>query len=149
MSVIDTEVIEQLYKEDYLLWLDKTANLLKSGDLSQLDMIHLIEEIESLGNELRRKVKSYLRQLLKHLLLYQYWSLPDCKNHWSVEIDNFRVELSELLQSRTLYNYFLEIKDEVYRDAVRQATKKSELKCFPETCPYTIEEILDIDFYPQ
>jgi Domain of unknown function DUF29 len=144
-----TTVTEKLYEEDYLLWLDETANLLKSGDFSQLDIVHLIEEIEFLGSEQRRKVKSYLRQLLKHLLFYQYWSLPDCKHHWSGEIDNFRVELRELLQSKTLYNYFVEVKDEVYCDALRQAKKKSELTCFPQTCPYTIEEILNIDFYPQ
>lgn len=149
MSVINLKAIEQLYEEDYTLWLDQTANVLKTGDFSQLDITHLVEELEALGSEQRRKVKSYLRQLLKHILFYHYWSIPECKNHWSVEIDNFRVELKELIQSRTLYNYLLFVKDEVYRDAVRQAKKKSDLKCFPEICPYTIEQILDIDFYPE
>jgi hypothetical protein len=149
MSVIDREVIEQLYEEDYTLWLEKTANLLKIGDFSQLDLIHLIEEIEALGSEQRRKVESYLRQLFKHLLLYQYWSLPECRNHWAMEIENFRAELKRLLRSKTLYNHLVSVQDEVYTEAVRQVKKKSELKTFPESCPYTIEQILDIDFYPQ
>lgn len=146
MSVID---LVGLYEEDYPLWLEKTVLQLKSGDFSQLDIIHLVEELEILGSEQRRKVESYLRQLLKHLLFYHYWSLPECKNHWAMEIENFRAELKRLLRSRTLYNYLISVKDEVYTEAVRQAKKKSELKCFPETCPYTIEEILDIDFYPE
>lgn len=149
MSVIDLKAIEQLYEEDYTLWLEKTANQLKSGDFSQLDLIHLIEEIEALGSEQRRKVESYLRQLLKHLLFYQYWSLPECRNHWAMEIENFRAELKRLLRSKTLYNHLVSVQDEVYTEAVRQAKKKSELKSFLETCPYTIEQILDIDFYPQ
>ncbi|GFE71392.1 DUF29 domain-containing protein [Chroococcus sp. FPU101] len=149
MSVINLKAIEQLYEDDYTLWLEKTANQLKSGDFSQLDTIHLIEEIEALESEQRRKVESYLRQLLKHLLFYQYWSLPECKNHWAMEIENFRAELKRLLRSRTLYNYLLSVKDEVYTEAVRQAKKKSNLKCLPETCSDTIEQILDIDFYPE
>lgn len=137
-----------LYEEDYLLWLETTAKQLKTGDFTQVDLSHLIEEIEALGNEQRRKVESYLRQLLKHLLFYQYWSLPDCKNHWATEIDNFRVELERLTRSKILYNHLVQVKDEVYVEAVRQAKRKSELNNFPGTCPYEIEQILDIDFYP-
>jgi hypothetical protein len=31
-------------------------------------------------------------------------------------------------------------------DAARQAKKKSGLSAFPPTCPYTIEQILAVDF---
>jgi hypothetical protein len=49
----------------------------------------------------RRKVESYLRQILKHLLLYQYWRLEDCLHHWEIELDNFRTELKSLVKSKT------------------------------------------------
>ncbi|MDM3846453.1 MAG: DUF29 family protein [Aphanizomenon gracile PMC638.10] len=39
----------------------------KNRDLENLDWEHLIEEITALGNEQRRKVESYLRQLIKTL----------------------------------------------------------------------------------
>lgn len=146
-DIEDTD-LESLYNRDYLLWLETTAKQLRKKNFEALDLDYLIEEIEILGNEQRRKVESYLRQLLKHLLFYQYWSLPDCKNHWAVEIDNFRIELQRLTRSKTLYNHLVEVKDEVYVEAVRQAKRKSELTCFPETCPYEIDQILDIDFYP-
>jgi hypothetical protein len=39
--------------------------------------------------------------------------------------------------------------DEVYNnDAARQAKKKSGLNCFPQTCPYTTEQILDVEYLP-
>jgi hypothetical protein len=139
---------QTLYEEDYPLWLEKTLKNLQERNVEHLDWEHLIEEIQLLGNEQKRKVESYLRQLLKHLLFYQYWSLPDCKNHWAVEIDNFRVELKSLIKSKTLSNYMLAVVDEVYDDALRQATKKSGLKNLPVTCPYTIDEILAIDYLP-
>ena len=139
---------QNLYHQDYYLWLETTLKQLQEKDSAHLDWEHLVEEIKALGQEQKRKVKSYLRQLLKHLLFYQYWSLPNCKNHWAVEIDNFRLELQELIQSKTLYNYLLTVLEETYVDAARQAKKKSGLSGFPQTCPYTIEQILDLDFLP-
>jgi hypothetical protein len=140
--------LEQIYEEDYILWLERTAKYLRNRNIEQLDWEHLVEEIEALGNEQRRKVESYLRQILKHLLLYQYWRLEDCLHHWEIELDNFRTELKSLVRSKTLYNYLHTIVDETYNDALRQAKKKSRLDCFPAICPYTVEQILDTDFLP-
>jgi hypothetical protein len=67
--------IAKLYKEDFVLWIDKTLNQLQQKDLDKIDWEHLIEEIEALGSEQRHKVESYVKQLLKHLLLYQYSSI--------------------------------------------------------------------------
>lgn len=139
---------QSLYDEDYYLWLEITLKQLQEKDIPHLDWEHLVEEIEALGNEQRRKVESYLRQILKHLLLYQYWSLPDCRNHWEVELDHFRVELINFVKSKTLYNYLLSVLDDTYRDALRQAKKKSGLNCFPENRLYTVEQILDVNWLP-
>ena len=139
---------QNIYDQDYHLWLEVTLKQLQERDLDHLDWEHLIDEIQALGNEQKHKLESYLLQLLKHLLLYQHCSLPECKNHWEVEIDNFRVELRKLTKSKNLYNYLLTVLEEVYIDALRQAKKKSELNCFPQSCPYTIEQILDVDYLP-
>ncbi|MDZ8107945.1 MAG: DUF29 domain-containing protein [Nostoc sp. DedQUE12a] len=145
MSTIPTQI---LYEQDYQLWLETTLKQLQERDLDRLDWEHLIDEIAALSNEQKHKLESYLLQLLKHLLLYQHWSLPDCQNHWEVEIDNFRVELRKLTKSKNLYDYLLRVLEEVYIDALRQAKKKSGLNCFPQSCPYTIEQILDVDYLP-
>jgi hypothetical protein len=144
--------LSALYEEDYYLWLQETYQVLEKKEINQLDLPHLMEEILSLGNEQRRKVDSYLRQLLIHLLLYQYWQgeRQHCGKGWQNEIDNFRFELELLLKSRTLYNYFLQEIPEIYGKARKQAIKKSELSptLFPETCPYNPSDLLDPDFLP-
>lgn len=144
--------VSALYEQDYYLWLQETYERLEKKEIDKLDFPHLMEEILSLGNEQRRKVDSYLRQLLIHLLLYQYWESERerCAKGWQNEIDNFRFELELLLKSQTLYNYFLQEIAEIYVKARRQAIKKSELPpdIFPEECPFTADNLLDSDFLP-
>jgi hypothetical protein len=144
---IQPNLTQSLYEEDYSLWLDNTLKQLQKRELDRVDWEHLIEEIEALGNEQRRRVDSYLRQLFIHLLLYRYWEQERsfCGRGWQDEIGNFRYELELLLQSKTLYNYFLQEIDTVYPKARKQVIQKTELPptTFPEQCPWSPEEILD------
>lgn len=139
-----------LYELDYAQWLEVTLQQLKTQDIDNLDWQNLIEEIEALGRDQKNKVESYLRQLLKHLLIYQYWEYEKlyCAKGWADEIENFRSELEILLRSKTLENYFLSIIEPTYQKARRAAIIKSQLTLFPETCPYTVEQILYSDWLP-
>ncbi|MBE8996292.1 DUF29 domain-containing protein [Microcystis aeruginosa] len=143
---------KDLYEQDYLAWLEETAKQLRQRQTDVLDWEHLGEEIEALGNQQRHKVDSYLLQLLIHLLLYQYWpeERERCARGWQDEIGNFRVELELLLESKTLYNYFLTRIAVIYPKAVKRVRQKSQLPAaiFAESCPYSPEQILDSDFLP-
>lgn len=144
------ESIHKLYDQDYASWIEITLNQLRSHDLKNIDWENLIEEVEDLGREQRNKVESFLRQLLKHLLLYQYWESEKnrCANGWIEEIDNFRAELEILLRSKTLSNYLDSILESTYSKAKRSTTLKSNLKDLPESCPYSLKEILDPEWLP-
>ena len=139
-----------LYEQDYVEWLDITLEQLQNRDLKHLDWTNLIEEVEALGSEQRHKVESYLRQLLKHLLLYQYWESEKayCAKDWLEEIDDFRNELEILLRSKTLSNYTFSILETAYQRARRSSKTKSDLNIFPVNCPYSMEQILDPDWFP-
>lgn len=141
-----------LYEQDYYLWIETLLKQLKQGDLANIDSKHLIEEVEALGIEQRHKVDSYLIQLLIHLLLYQYWHEEKklCARGWENEIDNFRVQLDLLFESKTLYNYFVQRIDDIYPKARRQAIRKLKLPASPfsENCPYNSEQILDPEYFP-
>jgi hypothetical protein len=152
INQIPVKLSQKLYETDYYLWLKVTENHLRKGNLAEVDLENLIEEIESLGKAEKRKVNSYLRQLLIHLLVYQHWQAEReySGRGWIVEIDNFRYELNVLLQSRTLYNLMVSEFETVYQSARKAAIKKSGLdsKLFPVECPFTVEEVLDEDFLP-
>jgi hypothetical protein len=144
--------IRKLYQEDYALWIEKTVQQLRHKEVENLDWEHLVEEIEDLGRELKHKVDSYLKQLLIHLLLYQYWTQEKerCGVGWRGEINNFRDELEWLFESKTLYNYFLGRIEVVYGKARKQTILKTQLPSalFPEQCPFSVEQILDSEFFP-
>ena len=105
-----------IYEQDYAEWLEITLRHLECRSLENIDWEHLTEEIAALGNEQRHKVESYLRQLIKHLLLYQYWESEKSyfAKGWIEEIDNFRSELDLLLESKLLYNHSIKILGKVY-----------------------------------
>lgn len=148
--VISTKPIS-LYEQDFPLWLDVTLEQLQAQDLENIDWPNLIEEIAALGSEQRHKVESYLIQLLKHLLIYQYWQSekPYCAKGWMDEIDSFRVQLEILLRSKTLYNFTFTILDTAYDRARRSPQCKSDLNQLPSLCPYSMAQILDPDFFPE
>ncbi|AFZ35120.1 protein of unknown function DUF29 [Stanieria cyanosphaera PCC 7437] len=145
---IDTKL--NLYKQDYVAWLDLLAEQIKQKKTQQIDWENLLEEIVALGNEQRRKTESYLRQLLKHLLLYAYWTSEKVYSGkgWEIEIINFRAELANLLESKTLYNHAYSRLDKVYQQARKQAALKSDLHDLPIACPWSISDILDENFLP-
>jgi hypothetical protein len=143
------KIDKSLYEEDYDLWVLETVQKLLDQNFADLDLENLIEEVVDLGREQRHKVESYLRQLLKHLLLYQFWeSEKICRGGWADEIDNFRAELEILLRSQTLSNYCLSILDLTYQKARKSAQKKTGLNHLPESCPYSLEEALNPDWLP-
>ncbi len=57
-----------LYEEDFVLWTEKTAELLKRKEFNRVDWENLIEEVECMGKSERQAVESLLTQLLIHLL---------------------------------------------------------------------------------
>ena len=61
-----------LYKQDFYLWIQTTAELLKQGRLTELDLENLIDEIETMGKRENKALRSNLEVVLMHLLKYKY-----------------------------------------------------------------------------
>ena len=141
-----------IYEQDYSQWLQLTLEQLENRDLANIDWENLAEEIRALGNEQKHKVESYLRQLIKHLLLYQYWESEKiyCAKGWLDEIDNFRSELDTLLESKVLYNHCENLIDKIYLKSRNSVMRKSGIasETIPVSCPYSLNQILDFEWLP-
>jgi hypothetical protein len=140
-----------LYNEDFYLWIETTAKQLKNGNFSEIDLANLIEEIESMGRSEKRALKSNLLVLLMHLLKYKYQP-KKCSNSWLSTIFEHRRRLKEeLTESPSLKSHFLEIFNECYQDARKQASLETglSLDTFPMDSPFTIDESLNQDYLPE
>jgi Domain of unknown function DUF29 len=140
-----------LYERDFCLWLERQAELLRAGRLSELDVSNLLEEIEDMGRSERRAIESNLVVLLTHLLKYQ--SQPDQRSSgWRGSIVEHRRRLRKLLrESPSLVPYAREIFAECYADSCEQAAAESgqSLEAFPGEPPFTLDQALDPRFLPE
>ncbi|MDD1445865.1 DUF29 domain-containing protein [Dolichospermum sp. ST_sed8] len=143
-----TTQLKQLYETDDYLWLLATIELLKQGRFDEVDLENLIEELEDLGSEKKNAVVSLLEQVIRHLLLLQYWQEEYERNgyHWQGEIVNFRNQLKRRLTGN-LRNYLTQEMLEIYADALEYVKVKTKFQVdFPEKCPYSLEQLLDKDY---
>lgn len=139
------------YDEDFVLWLDFQADLLRQGRIHELDLENLAEEIEDIGRSERRAVRSALSIILIHLLKYQV-QLSRRSRSWVDTLLEHRGRLAEEFRtSRSLKLYAESELAAVYRLARKRAAVQTRLPLsdFPETCPYTLTQILDEDFLPE
>jgi hypothetical protein len=142
--------LKTLYETDDAEWLQETVKLIKNHQFEQLDIENLIEELEDLGREKKNAVVSLLEQIIRHLLLLQYWTRETEYNrvHPEEEIYNFRVQLRREITTN-LRNYLDSEFDSIYQDALGFVKIKTQNSVnFPSECPYNLEQLLDINWFP-
>ncbi len=142
--------LKQLYEIDDQQWLKETINLLKQKNFNELDLENLIEELEDLGKSNKNAVESLLEQIIRHLLLLQYWEVEYDRNvnHWEAEVIGFRNQLKKYLTTNLRQHLGKELTS-IYQDALKYVTKKTNFKVnFPEKCPYNLDQLLDEHYLP-
>ncbi|MGH7998456.1 MAG: DUF29 domain-containing protein, partial [Brasilonema sp.] len=94
MKILTENDLKSIYEIDEYLWLQETIKILKENRLNDLDLENLIEELEDLGKKDRNRVSNFLEQVIRHILLLQYWTIESerNKNHWRAEIQGFRTQ---------------------------------------------------------
>ncbi len=148
----------ELYEHDFNTWIHQQIQMLKSGNLQQLDVQHLITELEEMSKSDVRALESRLIILIAHLLKWQFqlmtltaqWQGYEGKS-WRNTLIEQRAQVRYLLKKvPSLKREFLKVVNEVYSEAVTVAEKETQLSrsIFPMSCPYTIEQLLDDEFYP-
>lgn len=149
-----------LYEQDFNLWLQQTIISLENQDFSGLDLNNLIEELRELGKADKNALESNLMILLAHLLklIIQKDAPETMKISWYNSVIEHRKRVKkQLKKTPSLKSYLPSVLQESYLDGKDIAIKEGKRASFgvrmpdeseyPLNCPFTIDEILDDDFY--
>lgn len=148
----------ELYERDFYAWTRHQARALSRlrgvpGNLG-LDPAHLAEEVRDLGNEQRYAVESQLERLIEHLLKLEYSALAEPRRVWARSVDNARYEIERRL-TPTLRRAVARRLATLYAHARRQARRAlldhpepEAAAAIPESCPWTLDQLLADDWYP-
>jgi hypothetical protein len=143
----------KLYTDDFYTWTQTTAALIRAGEWQDLDTQMIAEEIESLGISRAHAVTSHLKQLVMHLLKWYYQPSRRQTGHsWESTIINARSEIAALLDENPgLTSHLEDFLSKAYPTARRLARAQTRLPLatFPEACPWTLEQVLNDDFFPE
>jgi Domain of unknown function DUF29 len=138
---------KELYEEDFYVWTQRQAELLRARRYDALDLQHLIEEVEDLGGALRRSVRSRVRTIIEHLLKLQHSQAVDPRPGWR---DTVRTQRNDLLDdlTPTLRRELGRELEELYARARQQAEgslrdhgEHAAADALPGTCPYAADQI--------
>ena len=150
----------QLYERDFNVWRETIIKKIKQQDFNDIDWEHLLLELEDIGKSEKRSFLSNLTILIAHLLkLTVQADAPEMmKGSWysSVTEHRFRVK-KDLEENPSFKNYLHEVIFIAYADARKLAIKESKNAKlgvrkpdeteYPLDFPFTIEQLLDEDFY--
>jgi hypothetical protein len=145
------------YEDDFYAWTQYQARVLREMPAAdnRFDREHVAEEIEDLGKGERNAVRSEVRRILEHFVKLAYSPATDPRNGWLVSVVNARAELDERI-TVTLRRDIQNELPRLYRLARRQAelslreyAEEGIPSGIPAECPYTVEQILHEDWYPE
>ena len=94
-------------------------------------------------------LQSLLEQIIRHLLLIQYWEEEKERNsrHWHSEVISFRYQINRRM-TKNLFNYLDNNLSLIYTKARRYVMDKSGVDTFPLECTYSLDKLLDEDWFP-
>jgi Domain of unknown function DUF29 len=152
MSEVETKPpANDLYEIDFYAWTQEQARLLRERRWADLDLDHLVDEVSSVGSSEKREIRNRLTRLHAHLLKWKYQ--PGLRgSSWFSTIRDQRRELADILEtSPSLRAYFRQQVGARYLSGRLDAAKETGIAfgLFPEECPFTPDQVLDLDFFPE
>ena len=139
-----------LYETDYVAWLEEQVAHLRAGRLSALDVQNVADELESLMKSERRQLRNRLEVLVHHLLKWDHQP-HQRSNRWRATVQEQRTRIRVLLDDSPSLKQDVPIfMAERYATARRNAAAQTglPLDTFPESCPFTVDEILNDEWLP-
>ena len=140
-----------LYERDYYTWALQQACALKEHRLEELDWENLSDEVEGLAKTERRELRRRISVMLEHLIQWQFQPQRRTRS-WRTTIALQRSKIGEHLDENP------GLKPEV-PDIITRAYKAAHLDVTgrflrrsdpqpPDSCPWTFEQVMDEQFWP-
>lgn len=141
------------YDADVYVWALEQAALLKERRFDELDLEHLIEEVEDLADTKLGRVLNNSRVVIEHLIKLQHSPAVDPRNGWRRTIREHRRRVQTDLTPRI--HQILEAKIPRLHAAARDDAAAGMRDCgehaaadaVPADCPYSYEQVVG-DWWP-
>jgi len=147
---------KSLYEEDFHAWALEQARVLRAlrpgAPLpNELDLEHVAEEVEDLGNEQRFQVESNVVQALMHLIKVAVLPHDEAVRHWLKETNAF-LDVAQRRYSRSMARS-VSI-DALWSQARRRLAKDfaADDRVLPplsDACPLTLNDLIEGDPDPR
>ena len=147
-----------LYEIDFVAWTREQAaelrRLRNDRSNSLLDLEQLADEVEDLGSERKLAFESFLELVIEHLLKLAHSPAIEPRRKWMISVHAARRSAARRLTA-TLRHEADGSLDQLFQSA--RSTVVLSMKLYdeieaiddlPTTNPYTLEQILDPDFWP-
>ena len=138
------------YDTDIVAWANEQAALMRAGRFDELDIEHISDEVEDVGKSEQREFMSHMVVLLSHLLKWKFQ--PERRGaSWEKTIKAQRLEIalnikdSPSLKSKIADDEWQEV---VWAKAIAQAVSETDLDVFPDSNPWSDQQIMDVNFFP-
>jgi hypothetical protein len=145
------------YDDDFYAWTQHQAAVLREMPVAdnRFDREHVAEEIEDLGRSHRDAVRSQVRRIIEHFLKLQCSPAQDPRYGWMGSIIEARQDIFDKI-TPTMRR---ELEGELAR-LYSGGRKRAEVAMvghgetdaadrLPTACPYTFDQILEEDWYPE
>jgi hypothetical protein len=148
----------ELYEQDLYAWTQEQVALMREGAMHELDLEHLIEEIEDVGHSQRDALASHLVILLTHLLKlasaarHLPHDLARAGRGWRGTCRTQRLQIAKRLRRNpSLHTVVPEECADAYAIARVEAAIALDVEeaTLPPVCPWTPEQVLDDTFWPE
>lgn len=145
------------YEDDFYAWTQYQAEVLRTLRTrdNRFDRERLAEEIEDLGKSERDAVHSQVRRILAHFLKLACSPARKPRFDWAGSILEARAALDDKLSptlrrdpEETLRRLYAVAREQAAVDLLKYG-ERDAADSLPLGCPYTIDQILTEDWYPE
>jgi hypothetical protein len=135
------KIATDLYAWDFYAWTQQSARLMRERRFDELDLEHIVEEIESTEASERREVIDHFGLLLAHLVEWHDQPLYRGKSGELTIKEQCR-RLKRLLNDNpSLKSHAETVLSDAFGDVVLMAAKETGLdeSSFPQSCPCSVK----------